>query len=49
MQMPGRGRGEGDLAASAFLPEGHEYRVIFMQRRSPLASQEVMLHYRGYR
>jgi len=31
------------------LPEGHEYRVIFMQRRSLLASQEVMLHYRGYR
>jgi hypothetical protein len=31
------------------LPEGHEYRVVFMQR--PLgevqASQEVMLHHRG--
>jgi sulfotransferase family protein len=31
------------------LPEGHEYRVIFMQRplAEVLASQEVMLHHRG--
>ena len=31
------------------LPEGHEYRVIFMQRPLPevLASQEVMLRNRG--
>jgi hypothetical protein len=31
------------------LPEGHEYRVIFMQRplSEVLASQEVMLHHRG--
>jgi hypothetical protein len=31
------------------LPEGHEYRVIFMQRplREVLASQEVMLDNRG--
>jgi hypothetical protein len=31
------------------LPEGHEYRVIFMQRPlvEVLASQEVMLHHRG--
>jgi len=31
------------------LPEGHEYRVIFMQRplREVLASQEVMLRNRG--
>jgi hypothetical protein len=31
------------------LPEGHEYRVIFMQRplTEVLASQEVMLHHRG--
>jgi hypothetical protein len=31
------------------LPEGHEYRVIFMQRPLPevLASQEVMLLHRG--
>jgi hypothetical protein len=31
------------------LPEGHEYRVLFMQRplAEVLASQEVMLHHRG--
>jgi hypothetical protein len=31
------------------LPEGHEYRVIFMQRplAEVLASQDVMLHHRG--
>ncbi len=31
------------------LPEGHEYRVIFMQRPLPevLASQDVMLQHRG--
>jgi len=31
------------------LPEGHEYRVVFMQRplAEVLASQEVMLHHRG--
>jgi hypothetical protein len=31
------------------LPEGHAYRVIFMQRPPPevLASQEVMLRNRG--
>jgi hypothetical protein len=31
------------------LPEGHEYRVIFMQRplAEVLASQELMLHHRG--
>jgi LPS sulfotransferase NodH len=31
------------------LPEGHEYRVIFMQRplAEVLASQKVMLHHRG--
>jgi len=31
------------------LPEGHEYRVIFMQRPLPevLASQEVMMRHRG--
>jgi hypothetical protein len=31
------------------LPEGHEYRVIFMQRpiTEVLASQEVMLNHRG--
>jgi hypothetical protein len=31
------------------LPEGHEYRVVFMQRPldEVLASQEVMLHHRG--
>ncbi len=31
------------------LPDGHEYRVIFMQRplAEVLASQEVMLHHRG--
>jgi hypothetical protein len=31
------------------LPEGHEYRVVFMQRPLPeiLASQDVMLRHRG--
>jgi hypothetical protein len=31
------------------LPEGHDYRVIFMQRplAEVLSSQEVMLHHRG--
>jgi hypothetical protein len=31
------------------LPEGHEYRVVFMQRplAEVLASQDVMLHHRG--
>jgi hypothetical protein len=48
----GEGKGKAVKVISRLLlalPEGHEYRVIFMQRPLPevLASQEVMLRNRG--